>query len=69
MIQNARDVDVPLNLAQALRQARAAAATRDVLSYGHKRAHVSTIVHVKGLKARARRVEQTIDHLLEEQIQ
>jgi uncharacterized protein YdeI (YjbR/CyaY-like superfamily) len=66
MVQIERDVDVPEDFAEALRKAPTAAAKWDTLSYGHKRAHVSSIMKSKEAEARARRIEETIEHLLEE---
>jgi hypothetical protein len=58
-----REVDVPPELATALRLNKAAAVAWDRLSFTHRREYVSYIVEAKKEETRARRVERTIQAL------
>jgi len=57
-----RTVDVPEDLAVALRKAKARAAF-DALSFSHQREHVQWIEEAKRAETRARRVTQTVEGL------
>jgi uncharacterized protein YdeI (YjbR/CyaY-like superfamily) len=59
-------VEIPEDLARALRASPEAAARWEALSEAHRRAHVSGILQTKEAETRARRIEETIGHLLEE---
>jgi hypothetical protein len=58
-----REVDVPPELATALRLNKAAAVAWDRLSFTHRREYVSYIVEAKKEETRARRVERTVQDL------
>jgi hypothetical protein len=59
------EVEVPPELAKALRRNKAAAAVWDRLSFTHRREHVGYIVEAKKEETRGRRVEKTIEALAE----
>jgi uncharacterized protein YdeI (YjbR/CyaY-like superfamily) len=61
-----RDVDVPEDFAEALRSKPVAATKWQTLSEGHRRAHVAGILQAKDPEMRAQRIQQTVEHLLEE---
>jgi uncharacterized protein YdeI (YjbR/CyaY-like superfamily) len=58
-----REVEVPPQLARALKGNRAAAAVWDRLSFSHRREYVGYIVEAKKEETRARRVERSIEAL------
>ena len=58
-----REVEVPPQLATALKGNRAAAAVWDRLSFSHRREYVGYIVEAKKEETRARRVERSIEAL------
>lgn len=58
-----RVVDVPPDLAEALRQAPQARSTFESLSYSHQREYVTWIAEAKRAETRARRIAQTIEML------
>jgi Bacteriocin-protection, YdeI or OmpD-Associated/Domain of unknown function (DUF1905) len=58
-----RTVDVPEDLAAALKKAKARAAF-DALSFSHQREHVMWIEEAKRAETRARRVTQTVEGLI-----
>ena len=58
-----REVEVPPQLATALKGNRAAAAVWDRLSFSHRREYVGYIVEAKKQETRAWRVEKTIEAL------
>jgi hypothetical protein len=60
-----REVEVPPELAKALRRNKAAAAVWDKLSFSHRREYVGCIVEAKKEETRGRRVEKTIEALAE----
>jgi uncharacterized protein YdeI (YjbR/CyaY-like superfamily) len=60
-----REVEIPPELATALKRSKAAAAAWDRLSFTHRREYVSSIVEAKKEETRARRVERTIQALSE----
>ena len=60
-----REVEVPDDLAEALDRTGAARAVFDELSYSHRREFVSSITEAKRPETRARRIERTIQQLLE----
>jgi hypothetical protein len=60
-----REVEVPDDLAEALDRNGAARAVFDELSYSHRREFVSSITEAKRPETRARRIERTIQQLLE----
>jgi hypothetical protein len=60
-----REIDVPLDLADALAGDSAAAATFDRLSFSHRREYVQWITEAKRPETRARRVAGTLDRLTE----
>jgi hypothetical protein len=60
-----REVEVPPELATALKRNKAATAAWDRLSFTHRREYVSSIVEAKKEETRARRVETTIQALTE----
>ena len=57
-----RTVDVPEDLAAALKKAKARAAF-DALSFSHRREHVMWIEEAKRAETRARRVNRTVEGL------
>jgi uncharacterized protein YdeI (YjbR/CyaY-like superfamily) len=61
--QATQEVEVPPQLAKALKGNRAAAAVWDRLSFSHRREYVGYIVEAKKEETRARRVERTIEAL------
>ena len=56
---------VPYDLSEALRRNEAAGAAFEGLSFSHRRAYVDSITEAKLPETRARRVERTIQTLLE----
>jgi antitoxin component of MazEF toxin-antitoxin module len=60
-----REVKVPDDLAEALRRNEAARAVFEGLSFSHRREYVESITEAKRPETRARRVERTIQALLE----
>jgi hypothetical protein len=58
-----REVEVPPELARALKRNRTAAAVWDRLSFSHRREYVGYIVEAKKEETRARRVERSIEAL------
>ena len=60
-----REVEVPVDLAEALRGNEAARAVFEGLSYSHRREYVESITDAKRPATRAGRVERTIQALLE----
>jgi uncharacterized protein YdeI (YjbR/CyaY-like superfamily) len=60
-----REVVVPDDLAEALRRSDEARAVFDGLSFSHRREYVDSITEAKRPETRARRVERTIQALLE----
>ena len=60
-----REVEVPDDLAEALRRSDEARAVFDGLSFSHRREYVESITEAKRPETRARRVERTIQALLE----
>jgi Bacteriocin-protection, YdeI or OmpD-Associated/Domain of unknown function (DUF1905) len=60
-----REVEVPDDLAEALGRDDVARAAFDRLSFSHKREYVDAINEAKRPETRARRVERTIQALLE----
>lgn len=60
-----REVEVPGDLAEALRRNEAARAAFDGLSFSHRREYVDAINEAKRPETRARRIERTIQQLLE----
>jgi len=60
-----RQVEVPEDLAEALARSDAARAAFDGLSFSHRREHVEAINEAKRPETRARRVERTIQALIE----
>ena len=60
-----REVEVPVDLAEALRGNDEARAVFEGLSYSHQREYVDSIAEAKRAETRARRVERTIQALLE----
>jgi antitoxin component of MazEF toxin-antitoxin module len=60
-----REVEVPDDLAEALRRSDEARAVFDGLSFSHRREYVDSIREAKRPETRARRVERTIQALLE----
>ena len=60
-----REVEVPDDLAEALRRNEAARAVFEGLSFSHRREYVDSITEAKRPETRARRVERTIQALLE----
>jgi hypothetical protein len=61
-----REVEVPDDLAKALRANRAARRRFDSLSYSHRREHVRHVTEAKGAETRARRIERTVAALAEQ---
>ena len=59
-----RVVDVPPDLAKALKTSRAAAQRWDALSFTHRREYVEAIVSAKKPETRARRIEKTLHALV-----
>ena len=55
-----REVEVPADLAKALRTHRAAAKRWDALSYTHRREHVEAITGAKKPETRARRIANAL---------
>jgi hypothetical protein len=60
-----REVEVPDDLAEALARNDEARTVFDGLSFSHRREHVNSITEAKRPETRARRVERTIQALLE----
>ena len=60
-----REVEVPDDLAEALRRSDEARAVFDGLPFSHRREYVESITEAKRPETRARRVERTIQALLE----
>ena len=60
-----REVEVPDDLAEALRHSDEARAVFEGLSFSHRREYVESITEAKRPATRARRVERTIQQLLE----
>ena len=60
-----REVEVPDDLAEALRRNDEARAAFEGLSFSHRREYVDSITEAKRPETRARRVERTIQALLE----
>ena len=60
-----REVEVPDDLAEALRHSDEARAVFEGLSFSHRREYVESITEAKRPETRARRVERTIQALLE----
>jgi uncharacterized protein YdeI (YjbR/CyaY-like superfamily) len=60
-----REVEVPQDLAKALRAARAARRYFESLSYSHRREYVGHVVEAKRPETRARRIERTVATLAE----
>jgi uncharacterized protein YdeI (YjbR/CyaY-like superfamily) len=61
----ARDVDVPDELAEALRRDPAAGTAFASLSYTRRREHASAVADAKRPETRARRVERIVQELLQ----
>ena len=60
-----REVEVPVDLAEALARNGAARAAFEGLSFSHKREYVRSITEAKRPETRARRIELTIERLVE----
>jgi len=60
-----REVDVPVDLAEALARNGAARAAFEGLSFSHKREYVRSVTEAKRPETRARRIELTIEQLVE----
>jgi len=60
-----REVVVPVDLAEALARNGAARAAFEGLSFSHKREYVRSITEAKRPETRARRIELTIERLVE----
>jgi antitoxin component of MazEF toxin-antitoxin module len=60
-----RVVEVPVDLAEALARNGAARAAFEGLSFSHKRQYVRSITEAKRPETRARRIELTIEQLVE----
>ena len=60
-----REVVVPVDLAEALARNGAARAAFEGLSFSHKREYVRSITEAKRPETRARRIELTIEQLVE----
>jgi len=60
-----RVVEVPVDLAEALARNGAARAAFEGLSFSHKREYVRSITEAKRPETRARRIELTIEQLVE----
>ena len=60
-----REVEVPVDLAEALARNGAARAAFEGLSFSHKREYVRSITEAKRPQTRARRIELTIEQLVE----
>ena len=60
-----REVEVPVDLAEALARNGAARAAFEGLSFSHKREYVRSITEAKRPETRARRIELTIEQLVE----
>jgi antitoxin component of MazEF toxin-antitoxin module len=60
-----REVEVPDDLSEALRRHEAARTAFEGLSFSHRREYVDSITEAKRPETRARRVERTIQALLE----
>jgi len=60
-----REVDVPVDLAEALARNGAARAAFESLSFSHKREYVRSITEAKRPETRARRIELAIEQLVE----
>ena len=60
-----REVDVPVDLAEALARNGAARAAFESLSFSHKREYVRSITEAKRPQTRAQRIELTIEQLVE----
>jgi antitoxin component of MazEF toxin-antitoxin module len=60
-----REVEVPVDLAEALARNGAARAAFEGLSFSHKREYARSITEAKRPETRARRIELTIEQLVE----
>ena len=60
-----REVEVPVDLAEALARNGAARAAFESLSFSHKREYVRSVTEAKRPETRARRIELTIEQLVE----
>ena len=60
-----REIEVPVDLAEALARNGAARAAFEGLSFSHKREYVRSITEAKRPETRARRIELTIERLVE----
>jgi antitoxin component of MazEF toxin-antitoxin module len=60
-----REVEVPVDLAEALARNGAARAAFEGLSFSHKREYVRSVTEAKRPETRARRIELTIEQLVE----
>jgi bacteriocin resistance YdeI/OmpD-like protein/uncharacterized protein DUF1905 len=60
-----REVEIPDELAKALRKHRVARETFASLSYSHRREYVGYVTEARKPETRARRVERTIEMLVE----
>jgi bacteriocin resistance YdeI/OmpD-like protein/uncharacterized protein DUF1905 len=60
-----REVEVPVDLAEALARNGAARGAFEGLSFSHKREYVRSITEAKRPETRARRIELTIEQLVE----
>jgi antitoxin component of MazEF toxin-antitoxin module len=60
-----REVEVPDDLAEALARNDPARAAFEVLSFSHKREYVRSITEAKRPETRGRRIERTIEQLVE----
>jgi antitoxin component of MazEF toxin-antitoxin module len=60
-----REVEVPVDLAEALARNGAARAAFEGLSFSHKREYVRSITEAKRPETRARRIDLTIEQLVE----
>jgi hypothetical protein len=61
---SSRTVDVPPDLAKALKANKAAKAAWDALSFTHQREHAEAIVGAKKPETRERRVQKTLEMLI-----
>jgi hypothetical protein len=61
-----REVEVPADLAKALRANAGARRRFESLSYSHRREHVHYVTEAKRAETRARRIERTVATLAEE---
>jgi hypothetical protein len=60
-----REVEIPEDLAKALRGHPEARAYLESLSYSHRRQYVRHVIEAKRLETRARRIERTVETLAE----